>query len=342
MELLTRALNWLVSHESVLSGIAAAAGILGVLFAFSVRSYSYVKSRVDNGSSSPNEGAKKKAVSNRLQVRYSQLPDGHRIAWASSGAGFTLVRSLGWFSNLDVEANSPVASAFWDRLARNQTLLRYDGRGIGLSDRDIDEFSADTRLEDLESVIDASGVDKLALLGLSEGGPTAIRYAAKHPERVACLILWGSFLSAPTKRDVPQFMSLAEQTRDYWGKDTNAFHQMFTALFLPEGNSEQNKLFNKMQRASSTADTADRFFRSIMDSDVRGLAPGLQVPTLVLHRRGDLVVPYKYGQEIAAQLPNAEMVLLEGSNHWMICEEDDTDYVVGLIEDFIARHQPET
>jgi pimeloyl-ACP methyl ester carboxylesterase len=340
--MLTQALNWLVAHESVLSGVAAAAAILGVLFAFSVRSYRYVRSRVDGDRISPVDGAKKKAVGIGPQVRYCPLPDGHRIAWASSGAGFPVVRSLGWFTNLDVEAKSPVASAFWDRLARNQTLLRYDGRGIGLSDRDIDEFSADTRLEDLESVIDASGVDKLALLGLSEGGPTAIRYAAKHPERVACLILWGSFLSAPTKRDVPQFMSLAEQTRDYWGKDTNAFHQMFTALFLPEGNSEQNKLFNKMQRASSTADTADRFFRSIMDSDVRGLAPGLQVPTLVLHRRGDLVVPYKYGQEIAAQLPNAEMVLLEGSNHWMICEEDDTDYVVGLIDDFIARHKPAT
>ena len=340
--MLTQALNWLVAHESVLSGVAAATAILGVLFAFSVRSYRYVRSRVDSDRSSPVDGAKKKAAGTGPQVRYCPLPDGHRIAWASSGAGFPVVRSLGWFTNLDVEANSPVASAFWDRLARNQTLLRYDGRGVGLSDRDIDEFSSDTRLEDLESVIDASGVDKLALLGLSEGGPTAIRYAAKHPERVACLILWGTFLSVPKPSDVPQFLSLAEQTRDYWGKEANAFHQMFTALFLPEGNFEQNKLFNKMQRASSTADTADRFFRSIGDLDVRDLAPSLQVPTLVLHRRGDLVVPYKYGQEIAAQLPNAEIVLLEGSNHWMICEEDDTDYVVGLIEDFIARHQPET
>ena len=190
-------------------------------------------------------------------------------------------------------------------------------------------------------MIDASGVEKLALMGLSEGGPTAIRYAARHPERVACLILWGSFLSAPTYSDVPQFFTLAGQAQNYWGKDTGAFHQMFTALFLPEGNSEQNKLFNEMQRASCTADTADRFFRSIGDADVRSISPSLQVPTLVLHRRGDLVVPYKYGQEIAAQLPNADLVLLDGSNHWMICDEDDTDYVVGLIEDFIARHEPE-
>ncbi|MEH6571296.1 MAG: alpha/beta hydrolase [Halioglobus sp.] len=339
--MLTQALNWLVAHESVLSGVAAVAGILGVLFAFSVRSYRYVNSRAHSGSSSPDDVAKRKTSVTGPQVRYCQTSDGHRIAWASNGAGFPLVRSLGWFSNLDVEANSPVASAFWNSLAQNQTLLRYDGRGIGLSDRDTTEFSSDTRLEDLESVIDASGVDKFALMGLSEGGPTAIRYAAKHPDRVACLILWGSFLNAPTPSDVPQFVSLAQQTRDYWGKDSGAFHQMFTALFLPEGNSEQNKLFNEMQRASSSAATAERFFLSIADADVRSLAPGLQVPTLVLHRRGDLVVPYKYGQEIAAQLPNAELVLLDGSNHWMICEEDDTDYVVGLIEDFIARHNPE-
>jgi pimeloyl-ACP methyl ester carboxylesterase len=187
MELLTQALDWLAAHESILSGIAAVAAILGVLFALSVKSYRYFTNRMNTTSSSPGTGARQEAASTRPQVRYCQLPDDHRIAWASSGTGFPLVRSLGWFTNLDVEASSPVASAFWNRLARNLTLVRYDGRGIGLSDRDIDEFSSDTRLEDLESVIDASGFDKFALMGLSEGGPTAIRYAAKHPDRVACL-----------------------------------------------------------------------------------------------------------------------------------------------------------
>ena len=139
MELLTQAVDWLVAHESILSGIAAVVAILGVVFALAVKSYRYITARVSTGSSSSGTGPR--VASFRPQVRYCQLPDNHRIAWAMTGTGFPLVRSLGWFTNLDVESSSPVASAFWDRLARKHTLVRYDGRGIGLSDRDIEEFS---------------------------------------------------------------------------------------------------------------------------------------------------------------------------------------------------------
>ena len=128
---------------------------------------------------------------------------------------------------------------------------------------------------------------------------------------------------------------IARQIPKYWGSDSAAFHQMFTALFLPDGNAEQNKLFNEMQRSSSTPEVAFNFLKSAVELDVRDIARDVQVPALVLHRKGDLVVPARYGQEIASQLPNARMVLLEGNNHWMIASDDDMGYVVRLIENFV-------
>ena len=123
--------------------------------------------------------------------------------------------------------------------------------------------------------------------------------------------------------------------RQYWGSESAAFHQMFTAMFLPEGNAAENKLFNEMQRTSATPETAVAFVKSMDDVDVRDIATEVNIPALVMHRKGDLVIPVKYGQHIAAQLPNAHMVLLDGSNHLMFTEEADMNHIVGVIDDFI-------
>ena len=170
---------------------------------------------------------------------------------------------------------------------------------------------------------------------MSEGGSTAIRYAAKHPERVSQLILWGSFLSPPTAKDVPQFAAIARLVPKYWGTDHAAFHQMFTATFLPDGNAAENKLFNELQISSASAETAYLFLQSIGSVDVRDIAPSVDTPALVLHRKGDLAIPVKFGKEIAAQLPNAKLVLLEGSNHWFTTEDRGVDEIIGLIDDFV-------
>jgi pimeloyl-ACP methyl ester carboxylesterase len=127
------------------------------------------------------------------------------------------------------------------------------------------------------------------------------------------------------------------QAREHWGDETTAFHQMFTALFLPEGNAEQNKLFNQLQMTSASPETASAFFQSINQIDVRDDASRVQIPALVMHRKGDLVIPVKYGQQVAARLPNARMVLLEGSNHWMVTEGEDMKNIVRLIDDFVLN-----
>jgi len=333
MDWLSQGIDWIANKEALLSGIAAVVAIVAIISAFGSRIFKLLRARTDNSNSTDQVIPENQPL--RQEVRYCKLPNESKIAWASTGNGYPIIRSLGWFTNLDVEWNSPVAASFWNRISRQYQLIRYDGRGMGLSDRDVEEFSHDTRLEDLEAVIDASGLEKFALMGLSEGGPTAIRYAWKYPDRVSHLILWGSFLTSPSIEDVPQIAAIAAQIPKFWGSDSVAFHQMFTATFLPDGNADQNKLFNELQRTSASPESAFNFIRSIPRIDVRDIASEIKVPTIVLHRKGDLAVPCKYGQDIAAHIPNAQIELLEGNNHWMISGDDDIDYIAGLIEDFV-------
>ena len=333
MESLGVLLGWIGENEAVLSGVAAVVAIAAVLLAISSRTFGLFRKKNGNGESPVNAAVTKKLPQ---EIRYCRVGHGTRVAWSTAGSDYPLIRSLGWFTNLEMEWDSPVSSAFCQKLANRFQLIRYDGRGMGLSDRDVSEFSPQTRLEDLEAVIDASGVEKFALLGMSEGGSTAIRYAAKHPERVSHLIIWGGFLVPPSIEDVPQFASFARLIPKHWGSKSEAFHQMFTATFLPDGNAAENKLFNDLQRTSATPDTAAAFMASVAEIDVREIAGEVNVPALVLHRKGDLAIPVKFGKDVAAELPNSKLILLEGSNHWFVTEDKTVDHVIGLIEEFVS------
>ncbi len=332
MDNVSQLLAWIGEKEAVLSGIVAVVAIIAVIFALSSRTLGLFRNKNGNSLPMPDESAAGKLPQ---EIRYTRVSGGLNIAWSSAGSGYPLVRSLGWFTNLEMEWNSPVSSAFCQKLARRFQLIRYDGRGMGLSDRDVIEFTAETRLEDLEAVIDASGIEKFALLGMSEGGSTAIKYAAKHPERVSHLVLWGTFLATPSPDDVPQIAPIGRLVPKYWGSDSTAFHQMFTATFLPDGNATENKLFNELQRTSATPETAAAFLMSSTKIDVRDVAGDVKVPALVLHRKGDLAIPVKYGKEVAAELPNSKLVLLDGRNHWIVTEDASIDHVISMIEEFV-------
>ncbi len=334
MDNVSQLLAWIGDNEAVLSGIAAVIAIIAVLLALSSRTFGlFRKSGGDSNSVTAETEAKKLPQ----EIHYTSVSGGLKIAWSSAGSGHPLVRSLGWFTNLEKERESPISSAFCQKLASRFQLIRYDGRGMGLSERNVDTFSAETSLEDLEAVIDASGLEKFALLGMSEGGSTAIGDAAKHPERVSHLVIWGSFLVSPHPDDVPQIGPIARLIPQHWGGNSAAFHQMFTATFIPDGNAAENQLFNDLQRTSATPETAAAFLKGISHIDIRDIARTVNTPALVLHRKGDLAVPVKYGKEVAAQLPNARLVLLEGNNHWFLTEDESLDPVIHLIDEFVNQ-----
>ena len=247
----------------------------------------------------PSERAEGPAI--EQEIRFCLTADGASIAYATVGDGAPpIVRSLGWFTHLELEWRWAAGRAFWERVARRHLLLRYDGRGMGLSQAKVEAFEQEQRLLDLEAVVDAAGIERFALMGMSEGGQTAIAYAARHPERVCHLVLYGTFVddSHLERGDREKWAALIQLMKTGWGQETPVFRQIFSHLFLgTAADAEQIAYFNEMQRVSASAETAVAFLRATGGVDVVEQARTIRCPTLVLHRRGDLLVAVRSGAQ---------------------------------------------
>jgi DNA-binding SARP family transcriptional activator/pimeloyl-ACP methyl ester carboxylesterase len=258
------------------------------------------------------------------RVHFCTAPDGVRIAYAVSGAGPVLVKAANWLSHLEFDWQSPVWRHWWVDLSEHHTLVRYDERGCGLSDRHIDEFSLDAWVRDLEVVVESLGLERFPLLGISQGGPVAIAYAVRHPEKVSHLILYGTYAQGRLRRSPDQreeaelYLKLAQLG---WGNEVVAFRQVFAATFIPEGTAEQIRWFDDLQRVSTSAENAVRFLRTFYELDVCQLAARVKAPTLVLHARDDARIPFDAGRELAALIPGARFVSLASRNHILLENE---------------------
>lgn len=273
-------------------------------------------------------------------IRFCKASDGVRIAYASSGEGYPLLFVHGWASHLEWWAKMPRVEEFvFSKLATQFRFIRYDARGWGLSDRDVTDFSIESKLRDVEAVVENAGLDRFAVLGISEGGPTAITYAVRNPERVSHLILEGTFAGGRTPRtpeEQEETMAMLMTIKPGWGKDTPAFRQLWTARFMPEADMEMIRWFNELQRQSGKAETVMAVIGAIAQIDIRDLLPQVQMPTLVVHARGDLAVPFEGGREIASMIPNARFLPLESNNHLMLPGEPANDVLAKAITDFIG------
>lgn len=258
----------------------------------------------------------------RQEVHFCTAPDGARIAYAQVGQGPPLLRTGHWLTHLEYDWESPVWSPLLQALAAEHRLIRYDARGNGLSDWEVDEISFDAFVRDLESVVEATGVEHFDLLGVSQGAAISIAYAVRHPERVKHLVLYGGFARGRRKRESPQELASAEAfltlMRQGWGQENPAFRQMFTSLFIPGGTFEQMQWFNDLQRVTTSPANAVRLRQAVDDIDVVDLLPRVQAPTLVLHCRNDAVQPFDESRRLAAGIPGARFVALEGRNHCLL------------------------
>ncbi len=278
-------------------------------------------------------------------IRFCTAADGVRIAYATTGNGPPLVRAAHFLTHLDFDLESPVWRPWLDELSASHTLLRYDGRGCGLSDRTVDTLSLDTWVADLEAVVDAAGLERFPLLGCSQGCAVAVAYAARHPERVSALVVLGGYLRGlahrqPTPRQVQEGRLLLELIEVGWGQDNDAFRQVFTSLFIPGGTPEQTRWFNELERLSCTPEHAARTIAAFGQLDVSHLAAQLRCPTLVLHARGDLRVPFEEGLHVAGQIAGAQFVPLESRNHILLQQEPALAQAFGAMKRFLATHAP--
>jgi class 3 adenylate cyclase/pimeloyl-ACP methyl ester carboxylesterase len=259
-------------------------------------------------------------------IRFCTTSDGVRLAYSTVGEGPPLVKLANWLSHLEFGWVSPVLRHWARELSKYNLFVTYDGRGTGLSDWKVESISPETWVHDLETVVDSVGLKRFSLLGISQGGATAIEYTVRHPEKVSHLILYGAFARGWAKIGLPQnrieaLQSLAKLTEIGWGRDNPAYRQIFTSMFVPEATTEHMRSFNDLQRMSTSPEIAAKFWIEFGNVDVFDLLPRVTVPTLVLHSRYDAMIPFQLGRQIAASIPGARFVPLESKNHILLENE---------------------
>ena len=270
-------------------------------------------------------------------IRFCTTSDGVQIAYATVGDGPPIVKAPNWLTHLEYEWQNPVWRHWWQELARDHQVIRFDQRGCGLSDRNVEDLSFEAWVKDLETVVDASGVDRFALLGISQGGAAAIEYAARHPDRVTHLVLCGAYTRGWAKRGqaLKEHEAVLTLMREGWGRDTPVYRQLFTLIFMPDATAEQVQWFNELQRISTSAENATRIRTASGQIDVLGRLREVSVPTLVLHARGDQRVPFDEGRQLASLIPNARFVALESRNHLTLEDEPAWQVLIKEVRAFL-------
>jgi len=280
-------------------------------------------------------GATSPATLNQ-EVHICTASDGVRIAYALAGQGPPLVKAANWLNHLEYDWQSPIWSHLLHEFAARHQLIRYDERGNGLSDWDVQDISFEAFVRDLESVVDAAKLERFALLGISQGCAVSIVYAIRHPERVSHLVLYGGFARGRTKRDPEHARTLFSIIQQGWGKENPAHRQFFTSLFFPDGTPEQMQWFNDLQRMTTSTENALRIMRATGELDVSDLLSQVKVPTLVLHCRNDAWVVFDEGRRLAAGIPGAKFVALESRNHLVLETEPAWEKFTSEITAFLA------
>jgi len=280
----------------------------------------------------------------KQRIRFCTSRDGTRIAFATAGAGPPLVRVNNWFTHLELDWTNPVWEHWSAALAERHTLIRYDPRGCGLSDRDVTDLSLDALVADLAAVVDAAGLRRFPLLGLCQGGAIAVAYAARHPERASRLVVYdgfpyGAFVSDAGDRLARQARAFAQVIELGWGSRVGAPREMFAGLLMPDAGTHELKAIGELQRLSASPVTACSLWNTFNAFDVREDAARVNVPALIFHVRGDAMVPFEAGRLLAAAIPGARFVPLEGRNHILRASEPAWQVFLRELDDFLAADE---
>lgn len=275
------------------------------------------------------------------RIRLCVAPDGVRLAYAVSGHGPPLVKAANWLSHIDHDWRSPVWRHWMRELSTGHTFIRYDERGCGLSDWDVSDFSFEAWVRDLETIVDARGLDRFPLLGISQGAAVAVAFAARHPERVSALVLYGGYARGrlqrdPTPEQIEEVELLLRLTHMGWGQRKSAYSQVFSRLFMPDAPPERIQWLDELQARTTSTENAVRFQSVFFGIDVTAEAQCVRAPTLVLHARDDGVIPFEEGRVLSSLIPDARFVPLDGRNH--IIQEDEPAWPIFLreVRDFLG------
>jgi pimeloyl-ACP methyl ester carboxylesterase/DNA-binding CsgD family transcriptional regulator len=276
------------------------------------------------------------------EIRFCTTSDRVQLAYAVSGEGPPLVMSATWLTHLEHQWRSLAWRPWLDAFTREHKVLRYDSRGCGLSDRNAEDLSFDAWMRDFECVIDAAGFEQFALVGTCWGGAIAIEYAARHPERVSRLVLYGAYAQGRLRRtespvDVDTGRVLLDLTRLGWGQENHPFLQVWASRFQPGGTLAHLRSWCDQQRAATSAETAVRLFQEGWNTDVRDAARKIKCPVLIVHPERDLVSPIEQGRLLANLIPDCRFVPLDTENHMPLADEPAWSQLVAEVRGFLAE-----
>ena len=281
------------------------------------------------------------APARNQEVTFCRTADGINLALASVGTGAPLIKVANWLTHVEYDWESPIWLPLLQHLAERCRLIRYDGRGNGLADRDVADISFAAFVRDLEAVVAAAEVERPAFLGISQGAAVAIAYAVLHPQRVSKLILYGGYAQGRNRRGSAAEAEMARAflaiMRHGWGDEHSAFMKAFSSVFFPNGSPQQIKWLVDLQRITTSPENAARIRNVCDDIDVVDLLPKVQVPTLVIHCRHDNVAPFEQGRLIARSIPHAKFVTLESDNHVVLAGEPAWPKLVDEIATFLTE-----
>jgi pimeloyl-ACP methyl ester carboxylesterase/DNA-binding CsgD family transcriptional regulator len=276
------------------------------------------------------------------QIRFCTTSDNVKIAYAISGDGPPLAMCAPWLTHLEHQWKSLAWRPWLEAFSKGHTLLRYDSRGCGLSDREVDDVSFESWTRDFEAVVDAAGFERCALLGTCQGGPTAIEYAARHPQRVTRMVLYGTYARGRSKRvNTPQQVEkgkvLLEMTKLGWGDENHAFLQAWASQFQPGGTLEHLRSWSEQQRASTTPDMAVRLMESGWNIEVTQAARRIQCPVLCIAADRDVVTPIDEARLLAGLIPDCRFVQVDTVNHMPLADEPAWQRIVEEAQSFLAE-----
>ena len=278
----------------------------------------------------------------RQKIQFCASTDSVNIAYAKVGEGPPIVKAANWLSHLELDWDAPIWSPLLRELAQERQVVRYDERGNGLSDWDVQDISFDAFVDDLECVVDACDLPQFALLGISQGAAVSIEYAVRYPERVRCLILFGGYPAGwrinASEEELNEREAILTLTKTGWGRHNPAYRQIFSSTFMPSATPEEMDWFNDFQMQTTSAENAVRFLSAFGDIDVREQLAKVRVPTLVIHSLGDYRIPASVGRSLAAAIPNAEFVGLESDGHLLLGREPASRVFIDAVCDFLRRH----
>lgn len=281
----------------------------------------------------------------RQIIRFCTSEDGTRIAYSTVGSGPPLVKAANWLNHLEYEWESPVWKHWIAEISKRHTFVRYDERGCGLSDWNVEDLSFDAWVRDQETVVDALGMKRFALLGISQGGAVAAAYAARHPERVSHLILHGAYargwLHRGDVQEIEARSALTKLTRLGWGRNNPAFRQIFTTRFIPDAGPSELEWFNDLQRISASPENAARLMDEFSRVDVRPLLGEISVPTIVFHSQDDGSIPFDEGRLFAAGIRGAKFVPLPSRNHLVLEHEPAWKIFLREVGEFLGWQREE-